>query len=286
MVERLTTVRKIPPYESLAFSRLTPEIMKRAETIKKGLFKDIIPKLRASILDPEEHPYISAVLGSEIAKATINEKIDQNTNSINGIRAMFMCIDLQTAIYYGNQETCLRMLKNYEKFIKSSELKGVFDRSIEEFPDFGITSESARDEDFKNAQDLLKETKGDPILAIIICHRGFRRGLDVFLEYKYISNTPTSIAYVGRNSPGAENHDRGMKYSSSEVQLLRRLMRGRKTVIISPTDTFLFRKQDGQINRSNRLRLSVAYHSRLTLGTEGNPAEIISVPIPLVEKNN
>ncbi len=286
MVERITAIRKISPYESLAFNKLTPEIMKRAETIKKGPFKDIIPKLKDSILDPDEHLYVSAVLGSEIAKATINEKVDKDIDNINGIRAMFMCIDLQTAIYYGNKEASLETLKNYEKFIKNSELKGVFNRSVEEFPDFGITSESARDEDFKNAEDLLKETKGNPILAIIICHRGFRRGLDVFLEYKYISNTPTSIAYVGRNSPGAENHDRGMKYSNSEVQFLRRLMHGRKTVIISPTDTFLFKKQDGQLNRSNRLRLSVAYHSRLTLGTEGNPAEIISVPIPLVEKNN
>lgn len=281
MAEKFKIRHKVAKYDSLPFKGLTPEILTRAETIKGKYFSELLSSLEESIKSSKEHPYINAVLAYEVTKATLEKKNLENIDGPDVITALSLCINLATEVYHGKKHSSLKALKKYRDFMgENSTFKDIVDRRIRERPDYGAASAKTQEEDADVTRKLLKDTGGAPVFAIIGCHRGFRRGLDIFSRYKYESNTPNSACY-----PVRIDNAHGIQVGEKEREYIRRQAEGKKLVVIVPDDRFASLGQDEQTRALNGVfRFTRKYNASEMFGTLTERARVIYVRIPLVEK--
>ncbi|OGH07790.1 MAG: hypothetical protein A2W22_01080 [Candidatus Levybacteria bacterium RBG_16_35_11] len=241
-----------------------------------------INKLKESLQTGNESVHMNIFLFSLIAKATIEQKVKlwEGRNNNYGsekveaaIEAISLCIDLSDPIYHAQSEDALAALQKYESFIVSNELEEIFNMDVtEKEADRRIMPVWAGEEDLRKAENLATKTGNAPILAIIMAHRGIRRGFDFFYDYVSKTGNPESKAWLVRCK------DRFPKLTESEEEFLRRESKGREIVVIGPPEIFyIFR--DGEKKPINRLSLAKNCFSKIVFGTTRNPAKVIPIPI-------
>jgi len=174
----------------------------------------------------------------ELIKMTVEEKIDVDRSKKGYTETAISAIRLATdlAIACGlKDKNAGEIFGELKGLVKTTKLKSMLKKRLEESTDFAITPEHPAEADLEIAQNLVAQTGGKDILLIGIGHRGIRRSLDIFLDYRTETNTPGSVFWPVRFS--VNRGDRIYpNISWQEVDDLKKIATDKTVVIIGPAE--------------------------------------------------
>ncbi|MBU2632442.1 hypothetical protein KKG52_01885 [Patescibacteria group bacterium] len=186
----------------------------------------------------EKDPAILFYRTYELIKVAVEEKIEvdraKKGYTDTAIDAIRLATDLAIACDL-KDEKAREIFKEFKRKIITTSLRDMLRKHLEESPDFGITPEHPADKDLELAREIAGQAKGREILVIGIGHRGIRRSLDIFLNYRAETNTPDSVFWPVRFSANCgDRHYPNISWQEAEE--LKRIARSKKVVIIGPKE--------------------------------------------------
>ena len=276
MVEKsLDPQKRVPKYDQL-FSPSRADEIKKYEP-SNGSVSEIMDKLEHGLKDKKSSDYEPVFRSYELVKAYLNLKIQLSFgNNYEDREALLEATSLSQYLmlscFKRDEKDALEKLRSLKKLCKDSAdgspLNKVLSTRIHEKPDLAFLPVCVEEEDFNIAKNLLDPKTGaggDPILMIGLGYRGSWRIPEIFLEYQDLSDTPQSVFYMARYSPG-NYFDTFPKLTWEEINFLKKEVVGRKVVIVGAKE---------------RLDWASMYLREMLYS--GEPINIIKVPLKLTE---
>lgn len=229
------------PYEGL--------VRKDIDTyeVYQGTTQEAMADLYSALLSPRPMQIESKVYRAyELIKMTLNEKIlldlkGTGKDVFDARQGLELSLELAKTCYRGNRPDAIKRLSEFDFLVNNSNLSAMLSKRIDEKRDVAMMPENPADEDLREAEQILDGVKGKPILAILLGHRGIRRGIDVFLDYQYISQTPESELWAVRYSFKFKDSRPNISLRcddnlESEVDIIQRKAKGKRIAIIGPIE--------------------------------------------------
>lgn len=267
MTEQIAPRGRVREYIS-PFKDLDPTKISEYETYH-GTVGSVIEDLETTLKTSHPSAPVLIYRSYELMKMAVARKIEasrrkQWDNIDPAIKAVSLSMDVAVACY-SRSKTALGKVEKFRSFIENSSLRDLLKGTVDESPDIGIMPDHPAEEDEKIASWLMqkKQAGGEDILAIILGDRGFRRGLNVFLDYRAESNTPNSKVWPVRFSKA--KMDRVPNMTPKEIVLLQKMSNGRQAVVIGPED---------------RIGLIQNYFSEIGVRKDGEQ-KVKIIPVPL-----